>query len=110
MNKTAFVLGNGTSRKSIDLNQLKEQILKKLQIEAIETRDLNYLSNQRHLDLLSKTLKHLNEALDNAHSNEVIDVIQLDLKHAWEALSEISGTTFHESLVEDMFRRFCLGK
>ena len=93
-----------------NLNQLKDQILKKLQIEAIETRDLNYLSNQRHLDLLSKTLKHLNEALDNAHSNEVIDVIQLDLKHAWEALSEISGTTFHESLVEDMFRRFCLGK
>jgi tRNA modification GTPase len=93
-----------------NLNQLKDQILKKLHIEAIETRDLNYLSNQRHLDLLSKTLKHLNEALDNAMKNEVIDVIQLDLRHSWEALSEISGTTFHESLVEDMFRRFCLGK
>lgn len=93
-----------------NLNQLKDQILKKLHIEAIETRDLNYLSNQRHLDLLFKTLKHLNEALNNARSNEVIDVIQLDLRHAWEALSEISGTTFHESLVEDMFRRFCLGK
>lgn len=93
-----------------NLNQLKDQILNKLHIEAIETRDLNYLSNQRHLDLLSKTLKHLNEALDNAMKNEVIDVIQLDLRHAWEALSEISGTTFHESLVEDMFRRFCLGK
>ena len=93
-----------------NLNLLKDQILKKLHIEAIETRDLNYLSNQRHLDLLSKTLKHLNEALANAMKNEVIDVIQLDLRHAWEALSEISGTTFHESLVEDMFRRFCLGK
>ena len=93
-----------------NLNQLKDQILKKLHIEAIETRDLNYLSNQRHLDLLSKTLKRLNEALDNAMKNEVIDVIQLDLRHAWEALSEISGTTFHENLVEDMFRRFCLGK
>jgi tRNA modification GTPase len=93
-----------------NLDQLKDNMLKKLHIEAIETRDLNYLSNQRHLDLLERTLKHLNEALHNAISNEVVDVIQLDLRHAWEALSEISGTTFHESLVEDMFRRFCLGK
>ena len=93
-----------------NLDQLKDNMLKKLHIEAIETRDLNYLSNQRHIDLLDRTLKHLNEALHNAISNEVVDVIQLDLRHAWEALSEISGTTFHESLVEDMFRRFCLGK
>jgi tRNA modification GTPase len=39
-----------------------------------------------------------------------IDMIQLDLRDAWEALSDITGQRYHESLVEDMFRRFCLGK
>lgn len=43
-------------------------------------------------------------------NNLPIDMIQLDLRDAWEALSDITGQRYHESLVDDMFRRFCLGK
>ncbi len=99
-----------SAKMNINLDQLEKKILEKFSLEEIETRDLTYLSNQRHLDLLFKTQSHLEKALLNASQNEVVDVIQLDLRHAWEALSEISGSQYHESLVEDMFRRFCLGK
>jgi tRNA modification GTPase len=92
------------------LEQLEESIIKKFELGNLETRDLNFLSNQRQIELLTQTLNHLNQALENSKQNVVVDVIQLDLRHAWEALTDISGSKYHESLVEDMFRRFCLGK
>ncbi len=39
-----------------------------------------------------------------------IDIVQIDLTRAWELLGEIIGDTVHESLIDQLFAQFCLGK
>ena len=39
-----------------------------------------------------------------------IDMVQIDLTRAWEILGEITGDTVHESLIDQLFSQFCLGK
>lgn len=99
-----------SARGKDNLDTLESIILSRFELGNLESRDLNFLSSERHIELVLKTLQYLHQALDNAKNNEVVDVIQLDLRLAWEALTDISGSKYHESLVDDMFRRFCLGK
>ena len=39
-----------------------------------------------------------------------IDMIQIDLTRTWELLGEIIGDTVQESLINQLFSQFCLGK
>ena len=39
-----------------------------------------------------------------------IDMIEIDLKNIWNTLGEITGDTYHEELINQLFSQFCLGK
>ena len=39
-----------------------------------------------------------------------IDIVQIDLTRSWELLGEIIGETVQESLINQLFSQFCLGK
>ena len=99
-----------SAKSSNNINLLEEEIKKRFELGNLETRDLEFLSNERQIQLLDKCESHLKQALVSTNNNLPIDMIQLDLRDAWEALSDITGQRYHESLVDDMFRRFCLGK
>ena len=109
-NQTGLDVISISAKNSTHLEQLESKINALFGIEHMQSTDLKYLSNERQISLLEKSYKHLEKALQSTLTETPIDMIQLDLRDAWEALSEITGDTYHESLVEDMFRRFCLGK
>lgn len=77
---------------------------------SIETADLTYVSNVRHIALLKKAYKSLQDAYDAAEQLIPIDMIQIDVRLAWEQLGEIIGDTASESLLDQIFSQFCLGK
>lgn len=109
-NQTGLDVISISAKNSTHLDQLESKINELFDIANIQTTDLKYLSNERQISLLEKSYEHLVKALQSTLTETPIDMIQLDLRDAWEALSEITGDTYHESLVDDMFRRFCLGK
>lgn len=109
-NQTGLAVISISAKNSTHLDRLESKINELFDIAHIQTTDLKYLSNERQISLLEKSFEHLEKALQSTLTEIPIDMIQLDLRDAWEALSEITGDTYHESLVDDMFRRFCLGK
>ncbi len=76
----------------------------------IEGGDLTYVSNVRHIALLKKARKSLMDAYEAAEQYIPIDMIQIDVKLAWEQLGEIVGETAGDSLIDQIFSQFCLGK
>lgn len=102
------VYGNTMDNKG--LNSLKEEIIKKLDLESIINKESAYLSNIRQIDLINKA----NEAIENANKSlkagMSVDFIEIDLKSAWEYLGEIIGESYQEELVDNIFKNFCLGK
>ncbi|MHA6531571.1 tRNA uridine-5-carboxymethylaminomethyl(34) synthesis GTPase MnmE [Paenibacillus sp. BAC0078] len=102
----------------VSMSVLEEQGLDKLE-EAIselffggklESGDLTYVSNVRHIALLKKAQKSLQDAYEAADMHIPIDMIQIDVRLAWEQLGEIIGDTAADSLLDQIFSQFCLGK
>ena len=92
------------------LDSLKNAIKNKLNLDNIINKDMSYLSNIRQIDLVNKA----NLAIENANAalkNDMpIDLIEIDLKSAWEYLGEIIGDSYQDELVDNIFSNFCLGK
>ncbi|MCP8971215.1 tRNA uridine-5-carboxymethylaminomethyl(34) synthesis GTPase MnmE [Ectobacillus ponti] len=77
---------------------------------SIEASDLTYVSNARHIGLLAQADMTISDAIDAIYSGVPIDMVQIDLTRTWEILGEITGDTVHESLIDQLFSQFCLGK
>lgn len=76
----------------------------------IDSGDLTYVSNIRHIHLLKESRQSLADALSAAKDGMPIDMIQIDLRNGWEQLGEIIGDAVSESLIDQIFSQFCLGK
>ncbi len=92
------------------LDSLKEELIKKLKINEILNQDMTYLGNTRQLDLMIKTNESIKNAISARKNNVPIDLIEIDLKKAWELLGEITGEFYEDELVDNIFSNFCLGK
>lgn len=92
------------------LNTLKEEISNKLNLESIVNKDMSYLCNLREIDLVNKAEESLKNAQNNLEAGYSVDMIEIDLKAAWNYLGEIMGDSYEGELVDKIFSNFCLGK
>lgn len=76
----------------------------------LESNDATYVSNVRHIHLLKEAKASLREAMTAAEQFVPIDMIQIDVRNSWEQLGEIIGDSVGESLIDQIFSQFCLGK
>lgn len=67
------------------------------------------LTNYRHYDAVKRAMALIEEVLSGGDSL-FIDMIALNLRQAFEALGEVTGSSSIESVIDDIFSRFCLGK
>ena len=64
----------------------------------------------RQYDALDRALAHIRSALD-AHSASVpLDLLAVDVRAALFAVGEITGEHVSEAVLDEIFRRFCIGK
>ncbi|KSU81677.1 tRNA modification GTPase [Fictibacillus enclensis] len=92
------------------VDRLEEGIAQLFFQGGIEAQDITYVSNSRHIALLQQTIRHIDEALNGIEMSLPIDMVQIDITRAWEILGEIVGDTVSESLIDQLFSQFCLGK
>jgi tRNA modification GTPase len=92
------------------IDELEEAIASMFFSGSIESGDLTYVSNSRHIALLNQSLHSIEEAINGVDMGVPIDIIQIDLTRTWELLGEIIGESVHESLIDQLFSQFCLGK
>lgn len=77
---------------------------------SIESGDMTYVSNSRHIALLDQALQSIKDVIDGIEMGTPIDIIQIDLTRTWELLGEIIGESVQDSLINQLFSQFCLGK
>ncbi|MBR5741831.1 MAG: GTP-binding protein, partial [Firmicutes bacterium] len=68
------------------------------------------ITSLRQKESLERATSLLDDAIRGSESGEALDVIETDVRAAWEALGEIVGETASEDIVDRVFERFCLGK
>ncbi len=86
--------------------------LKKLLYEKSlgdRSEDAAFLIEERHYDALRRAKECAQKAI-LACGNEPLDLIGIDVKGVWDALGEITGETATESIINEIFEKFCVGK
>lgn len=102
------ISGNTMDLNGLDI--LKDTIRNKLNLKNIIHKDMSYLSNLREIDLVNKASESLKIAQTNLSNGFSVDIIEIDLKNAWNYLGEIMGDSYQDELVDKIFSNFCLGK
>ncbi|MCP8617208.1 tRNA uridine-5-carboxymethylaminomethyl(34) synthesis GTPase MnmE [Salirhabdus salicampi] len=92
------------------VDELEQSIATTFFEGELDAADLTYVSNVRHIQLLKQAKQALQDAMTGLESGVPIDVVQIDVTRTWEILGEIIGDTVHESLIDQLFSQFCLGK
>lgn len=92
------------------IDDLEEAIANIFFQGEIESNDLTYVSNARHIQLLKQSKKALEDAMEGLELGMPLDIVQIDVTRTWEFLGEIVGDTASDALIDQLFSQFCLGK
>ena len=92
------------------IDDLKNKIIEMFNLNKLEKQDPTYLSNSRNISILKNCYKRIQDIEEAINNNQTLDIIEMDIKSIWEELGKINGTTYEEELLDEMFKRFCLGK
>jgi tRNA modification GTPase len=68
------------------------------------------VNNLRHKTLLEEAAAHVDEAIRSVQQGRAADFVCIDLRASLSALGTITGTEVSESLLDEIFSRFCIGK
>ncbi|MCL0033128.1 tRNA uridine-5-carboxymethylaminomethyl(34) synthesis GTPase MnmE, partial [Peptococcaceae bacterium] len=96
--------------KGTGLEELKQKIASAMLDKEVNISDLAVFSRERHRLALEKARKYIEESLRDADKNVPLDLLSINIRGAWEALGEITGSAVTEDLVDTIFRDFCIGK
>jgi tRNA modification GTPase len=107
LEEDSFVFISASHLTNID--DLKHQILKHFEINAVKTGDV-LVTNLRHYQNLLQTNEALNRVLDGMDRNITGDFMAMDIRQALHYLGEITGTITTDDLLENIFSKFCIGK
>ena len=128
------VLNKSDLEVKINLNELQEyvddkEIIKSSAISPLGTKDLEdriaamffagsientsnniMVTNARHIGLLKQADTALDAVLEGIETGMPVDLVQIDMTRAWDLLGEITGDSYQDELLDQLFSQFCLGK
>ncbi|KRM19905.1 tRNA modification GTPase TrmE [Ligilactobacillus hayakitensis DSM 18933 = JCM 14209] len=68
------------------------------------------VTNARHIALLNQAEESLESVIAGLDSGMPVDLCQIDMTNAWDLLGEITGDSYQDELLTQLFSQFCLGK
>ena len=100
----------GNTKDPDGLKSLKNEIIKMFKIDEIKGKNYNFLSNARDIALVKKSLISIEQAIESVTNEVPFEMIAQDIQEAYANLSEIVGDTSDEAVIDEMFKKFCVGK
>ncbi len=92
------------------IDQLEQAILAMVRTGSIHAADLEIAVNQRQQAALLRCQEALNHVQQAIADQLPLDFWTIDLRAAIQSLGEITGEDVTESVLDQIFSRFCIGK
>ena len=92
------------------IDTLKDKIKEMFNLEQISTKDYNYLTNVRQISLAKNAYQKLIDVETGLKDNLPVDMIEIDLRDCFDILGQITGKTYSDEIIDNLFERFCVGK
>ncbi len=91
------------------MEDLKKALIKKLDCPYIE-KERVLVSNERQAVALKKALEQGERVISALASNISEELVMVDLWSAIHALDTVTGDTYVDDMLDDIFSKFCIGK
>ena len=92
------------------LKDLESKILDIARVNELNKLDGSYLTNARQIAKLELAYEAVCDAISSSELYLPVDMVELDIKKAWDTLGEIIGVGTGDELINELFSKFCLGK
>lgn len=92
------------------ITALEQAILELVQAKEINSANLDLAVNQRQAAALTRAKISLQQVQATIAQQLPLDFFSIDLRGAIQALGEITGEDITESVLDQIFSRFCIGK
>ncbi|MEM6435995.1 MAG: tRNA uridine-5-carboxymethylaminomethyl(34) synthesis GTPase MnmE [Cyanobacteria bacterium P01_D01_bin.115] len=92
------------------IDQLEQTILKTIHAEQLTASDVEVTINQRQAAALTSARTALEQVRTTIANQLPLDFWTIDLRMAIRALGEVTGEELTESMLDEIFSRFCIGK
>ena len=101
---------NISAKNKIGLESLFEKITDMFNLDEINLDNDIVITNERHKNLISKAIDNLDKAENIVKNGMPVDIIAISLKDTLSNLGAITGEEAGEEIINEIFKRFCLGK
>ena len=101
--ETCLIKGEG-------IDKIEDKIEELVYGGQLAQKDSVMVSNVRHEELLRKAGQSISDAAVITETGEALDIIEIDIREAYDYLGEIIGETVSDEVLNEVFSRFCLGK
>lgn len=85
-------------------------ILEKMFLTDNSESDDYVIVNERQKECLENSLLNLREALEIIGNGEMLDAVTVVLDSALSCLMQLTGESVSDTVIDDVFSRFCVGK
>ena len=92
------------------LDRLEEAIIKAVFKKGLRKADDIFVSNIRHAGLLKEALERIGDAEDYFTKRYSFDFVFFSLSEALGAISQITGKSVTDDILDSIFSNFCIGK
>lgn len=92
------------------IKELENKILELAKANELNKMDGTYLTNARQIAKFNDAYNSICDAISSCEEYLPVDMVEIDLKKAWDLLGEIIGNANGDELINELFSKFCLGK
>lgn len=92
------------------VRDVAEAVREMYDLGSINVREMNIITNERHYRMLRNAEMNLDEAIVMLQNGEPMEVAELSVHYAYDALGQIIGEEVGEEVLNTVFSKFCLGK
>lgn len=94
----------------VGLNLIEDAIKDMVYSGDVKQEERVLVTNIRHENLLKEAKSSINDAIQGAKEHQALEFLEIDINQAYESLGLIIGEEVEDDIINEVFKRFCLGK
>ena len=92
------------------LDELYNTIENMFKLNQIDSDNSEIITNERQKQHILKAIEAEEKTMESAKANMPSDITAIAIKQILEELAEITGQSASEDIINEIFKKFCLGK
>lgn len=94
----------------VGIDKIYKKISEMYEINEINIDDSLTITNERHKQAIINIHKNINKAKQAIEEKMPIDIVTINITNILEEIGKITGEGVSEDIINEIFKKFCLGK